>query len=83
MWTKSLLFTTVLALTGCAHHSTSPPLNVAMVPNDCANRELIVNWLSSQAAVPKQTLETEQEYERNRSAIRAKIWVMRYHCQPV
>ena len=73
----------LVALTGCMSPKTSPPLNVSMVPNDCGNREAIVNWLSEQASIPRQPLETEENYERHRRQIRSKIWTVRYVCQPV
>lgn len=54
-----------------------------MIPTDCRNRELIVNWLTEQVAIPRQPLETEENYERHRRQLRSKIWAMRYACQPV
>lgn len=73
----------LVALTGCMSPKTSPPLNVSMVPNDCGNREAIINWLTEQASIPRQPFETEENYERHRRQIRSKIWTMRYVCQPV
>lgn len=71
-----------VALTGCAV-KTAPPVDVRLVPNDCANRQLIINYLESQAQQPRATMELERDYERTRSEIRHRIWTMRYHCQPV
>ena len=73
----------LMSLAGCMTPRTSPPVNMALVPNDCGNRETILTWLIEQAAVPRQTLETEENYERHRRQIRAKIWAIRYQCQPV
>lgn len=71
-----------LALTGCAV-KTAPPIDVRLVPNDCANRQLIVNYLTEQAQQPRAAFETDRDYERSRSEIRHRIWALRYHCQPV
>lgn len=73
----------LIALTGCMTPKTSPPIEVAMMPNDCRNREAIINWLSQQAAIPQQRLESDENFERHRRQIRSKIWNMRYVCQPV
>ena len=73
----------LVALTGCMTPKTSPPIEVAMMPNDCGNREAIINWLSQQAAIPQQSLESDENFQRHRRQIRAKIWNMRYVCQPV
>ena len=73
----------LVSLAGCMTPRTSPPVNMAMVPNDCGNRETILTWLTEQAAIPRQTLETVENYERHRRQIRAKIWSIRYLCQPV
>ena len=70
-------------LTGCMTPKTSPPIDVAMVPNDCRNKDAIVNWLSDQAAIPQQRLESDENFQRHRRQIRSKIWNMRYVCQPV
>jgi hypothetical protein len=74
----------VLALTtaGCTTNR-APPVDVRLVPNDCVNRQLIINYLSEQAALPRGTLESQQDYERTRAEIRQRIWTMRYYCQPV
>lgn len=72
----------VLSLTGCAV-KTSPPLDVRLVPNDCANRQMIINYLETQARQPRAALESENDYERTRSEIRNRIWTVRYYCQPV
>lgn len=71
-----------LALSGCAS-TQSLPLDVSLIPNDCANRQLIINYLESQARLPRATFESEKDYVRSRSQIRHRIWTVRYHCQPV
>jgi hypothetical protein len=73
----------VIVLTGCMTAKTAPPVNLALVPNDCQNIEIIADYLQRQAALPRQILESEQDYEFHRRQIRAKIWDMRYRCRPV
>lgn len=76
------MIVSALALTGCAV-KTAPPVDVSLVPNDCANRQLIVNYLEQQAQQPRAAFETDRDYERTRSEIRHRIWTLRYYCQPV
>ena len=71
-----------LALTGCAI-KTAPPVDVRLIPNDCANRQLIIDYLTEQAQQPRAAFETDRDYERSRSEIRHRIWTLRYYCQPV
>jgi hypothetical protein len=79
---KIKLAMVALTLTGCAV-KTAPPVDVRLVPNDCANRQLIVNYLEQQAQQPRAAFETDRDYERTRSEIRHRIWTLRYYCQPV
>lgn len=70
-------------LTGCAvPRAHQPPMAVRVMPNDCANRGVIVNWLTQQAAVPKSSLESQQSYDQTQRQIRHRIWTIRYNCQP-
>jgi hypothetical protein len=73
----------VLSLTGCAYHNITPPVDVRLVPNDCANRRMIENYLTQQAQQPRQLFESEKDYEIHRSEIRMRVWTVRYHCNPV
>ena len=79
---KIKLAMVALTLTGCAV-KTAPPVDVRLVPNDCANRQMIVNYLEEQAQQPRAAFETDRDYERTRSEIRHRIWTLRYYCQPV
>lgn len=72
-----------MVLAGCMSPKTSPPLDVRMIPDDCRNKEAIIDWLTEQASIPQQSLESDINYEKHRRSIRAKIWSMRYACQPV
>lgn len=78
------IFLIVLAalISGCATQKQMP-VDVSLVPNDCANRHAIIKWLESQAQLSKPVFESEHAYEQTRSAIKARIWTIRYSCQPV
>jgi hypothetical protein len=73
----------IIALTGCVTVVERPPLDITQVPNDCANRNAIIEWLEQNAHVPQQSSESKQDYERSRGQIRSRIWSIRYTCQPV
>jgi hypothetical protein len=73
----------LVSLSGCATPRPQPPVDVRLIPNDCANRVLIINYLQQLADRSKQTFESERDYEIHRSQVRQRIWSMRYHCQPV
>jgi hypothetical protein len=66
----------VLVLTGCGHFSpkTSPPVDVSLIPNDCANQQRIVRWLESQS---------QGEWNEHVAQIKGRIWNLRYTCNPV
>lgn len=69
-------------LAGCATVNYTPPASVAAMPTDCANQVAMINWLNSQAAIPRHPLESEQTYERSRAEFRQRAWHVRYHCGP-
>ena len=81
---KILAIVATAALVGCVSpRQNQIPLNVAMLPHDCQNRQIMLDWLDGQARLPQQRGETDREYTRSRNEIRKKIWDLRYHCQPV
>jgi type IV pilus biogenesis protein CpaD/CtpE len=69
-----LVAITVTLLVGCASQKPMPP-DVALIPNDCANRVQIINWLELQLK--------QENHDSIRSQIKHRIWNMRYHCQSV
>jgi hypothetical protein len=76
----------LLALTtaGCAApRSDRMPMSVRVMPNDCANRTIIINWLQQQAAIARHPLESQESYDQARRQIHHRIWTIRYNCQPV
>ena len=79
---KILCAIILVSLVGCGS-PTHVPVSVAALPNDCANRQALINWLETQSAVPRQAFESEKHYEQTRSQIRHRLWMVRYNCQPV
>lgn len=79
---KLIAVLATVALVGCAAPSYSPPPSVTAMPNDCANQTAMINWLESQARIPRHAMEKEQDYERSRASFRHRIWHVRYVCRP-
>jgi hypothetical protein len=78
-----LALAAALALSGCAApRSDRMPMSVQVMPNDCANRAAIVNWLTQQASISRHPLESQESYEQAQRQIRYRIWSIRYNCQP-
>ncbi len=80
---KFIVVLATVALVGCASPSRHVPPSVAAMPNDCVNRQALINWLETQSAIPRQAFESEKHYEQTRSQIRHRLWHVRYNCQPV
>lgn len=57
------------------------PLEVSVLPSDCANASGIDQWLEASAQVPKSLIETQEQYETKISAIKHRMWTFRGHCQ--
>lgn len=72
----------VLFLVGCAQ-APRMPVDVALIPNDCANRHAITAWLESVARAPKPYFQSEQDYEQHISQVKNRLWTIRYSCEPV
>lgn len=71
----------MVLVTGCAH--VQAPLSVQAVPNDCANQRAIAQYLTELAQQPRQPLESRQDYETSRKSYQARVWHLRYTCNPV
>ena len=80
---KLIVLLASVALVGCASQSRHVPPSVSEMPNECANRQALINWLETQSAIPRQAFESEKHYEQTRSQIRHRLWHVRYNCQPV
>ena len=80
---KYVLLLSLSFLVACSTPNRQLPASVAVMPNDCANRQAIANWLQDQAQISRRPFETEQAYETDRAQIRQRLWQLRYSCQPV
>jgi hypothetical protein len=80
-----LVLLTVVILTACAapRDLSRVPPSVQIMPNDCANRAMLIQWLSRQAAIAKSPFESQEAYDQAQAQIRHRIWTVRYNCQPV
>lgn len=78
---KLAVLALTVALAGCAGTRPVPP-DVAIMPNDCANKPAIDRWLEHQSAMPRQAFQSEEHYAHQRSQIRHRLWTLRYNCQP-
>ena len=81
MKTRLICAATAMLTMACAAPRPVPP-DVAIMPNDCANKPAIDRWIESQSAVPRQPFQSEADYDRQRSQIRHRLWTLRYNCQP-
>lgn len=78
MKTAMLFVMFVLALSGCAN--VQPPVDVQLIPDDCANQTRIVRWLEDQAqAVSKKST---PEYRQYHAQVKTRIWLLRHRCNP-
>lgn len=72
----------ILMLTSCAAGMRASSASEAqMIPNDCSNKTYIIRYLEEESNIPKGWLQSEEDYQANRSAVRAKIWELRTKCQ--
>ena len=65
---------------GCAQ-APRMPVDVALVPNDCVNQQRITAWLEDVAATPRPPYLSQRDYDTQISAVKTKLWSVRYHCQ--
>ena len=77
---RIFLIASLLALAGCAQVPRMP-VDVAVVPDDCANRQAIVRWLETVNQTPRGAFQSERDYQHNQMVIKSRIWRMRYNCQ--
>ena len=67
---------------GCATHRPAP-VDVQIMPTDCANFAAINRWLEQQRAVPRNHMQSQENYEHQQSQIRHRLWTLRYNCRRV
>ena len=68
-----------LMLLGCAN--VQPPVDVQIIPDDCANQTRIIRWLEDQAQAV--STRTTPEYRQYHAQVKTRIWLLRYRCNPV
>jgi hypothetical protein len=79
---RIFIFVVAIMLTGCAG-LPQPPVSVQLIPDDCANQESITRWLDQLARHPRSPLQHQRDHEQNISNIKARMWQLRYRCNPV
>jgi hypothetical protein len=53
-----------------------------MIPDDCLNRTQITKLLENQLEIGKLITQSEEEYNERVSAVKTKLWHVRYRCYP-
>ena len=76
---KFALALVVVLVSGCTTVPTQP-MDVALIPNDCANQRAIVTYLETSSSVPKSRFVSQQQYDQHVSATKTRLWSLRYHC---
>ena len=66
----------LIFLAGCAQ-APRMPVDVSLIPDDCANQRAITEWLTSVANSSRNHFQSQQDYENNVSAVKARIWRIR------
>jgi hypothetical protein len=81
---KKISLILVLLTSGCAsQYRLSDPAEIELIPDDCKNQKIITNFLNPQLDYNKPFTQKEEEYDKQISAIKNKIWRLRYRCNPV
>jgi len=82
-WTVGVVLSAAV-LTGCVStYRTADISELSQIPDDCANKAMIINWLEFQIKIPKPITVREDIYEAQISALKTKLWRLHYICQPV
>ena len=68
----------VMLLSGCAN--VQPPVDVRLIPDDCANQARIIRWLEDQARAVSS--KSTPEYRQYHAQVKNRIWMLRYRCNP-
>lgn len=71
-----------IVITGCAA-VPQQPVNVQLIPDDCANQSSITRWLEQSANHPKSVMQSHRDHEQNIANIKARMWHLRYRCNIV
>lgn len=80
---SKIVIVLAVSLTGCAGAYRSTTVNeLQYVPDDCTNRTILISWLENQLDNRKPITHSQKDYDAQTSAIKHKIWHLRYRCQP-
>ena len=77
-----LAMTLLVALTGCASVQRHPSVaEINNIPVDCSNKQFFITHLDNMVTVGKPIYYTQEMHDARISAIKTKIWNIRYTCQ--
>ena len=74
----------LISLSGCVSVKSMPSIDeVNNIPVDCKNQQFFIRYLEAQIDINRPIWKSEVNYEATVSAIKTKIWTIRYTCQPL
>lgn len=76
---KVVLAPILVLVSGCAAVPVQP-IDVTLIPNDCANQRAIVAYLEAASSMPKSGFVSQQQYDQHVSSTKNRMWSLRYHC---
>lgn len=83
---KLTVLVAAVMLSGCMTvtvNRNAPPEEIREIPEDCKNKKFFLSYLEQQLSYNKPPLKSQADHEATISAIKTKIWRIRYTCQPV
>jgi len=84
MFKTAILTSYFVLLSGCSlYNDRSIPTEVSIMPNDCANQRMMLNWLEYQIGQEQSLLSNKGIYAREQRALKHKKWDFKYACNPV
>lgn len=76
---KRVLALVLVLMSGCSAVPVQP-IDVALIPNDCANQRAIVAYLEAASSVSKSRFVSQQQYDQHVSSTKNRMWNLRYQC---
>lgn len=88
LWSKSksslLAVALATSLAGCVSIKQMPsPSEINAWPVDCRNQQFYIRQLENLLDTNRPLWRSEASYDATVSAIKSKIWTIRYTCQPL
>lgn len=83
---KLTALVTAVMLSGCMTvtvNRSARPEEIREIPEDCNNKKFFLSYLEQQLSYNKPTLKSQEDHEATVTAIKTKIWRIRYTCQPL